>query len=113
MKVHARKVTIDNIVFDSVHASEVYSDLKLQQRAGLISKLQCHPQFTFIVNGLPIAKMKPDFTFHDKEDRLHVLDAKGFKRSKKTGRLLPRVDREFGIKAKLMKACFGLEIEIV
>ncbi len=112
MRVHARKVELDNIIFDSVHESEVYQDLKLQQRAGEISQLTVHTEFKFFVNGVLICKMKPDFTYHDKSDMVHVVDAKGFRKSKLTGRLLPRVDREFGMKCKLMKACFGLEVEI-
>ncbi len=112
MRVHARKVELDGFVFDSVHESEVYQDFKLQQRAGEISKLQIHPKFTFFVQGVLIATMKPDFTYHDKQGMLRVADAKGFKRSPKTGKLLPRVNREFGIKCKLMRALFGLEVEV-
>lgn len=112
MRVRARKVEIDGIVFDSVHESEVYLDLKMQQRAGLISKLQCHPKFVFEVNGVRICSFTPDFTYIDKDNKVRVVDAKGFSRSKKTGKLLPRVDREFGIKSRLLKAQFGLEIEI-
>lgn len=112
MRVRARKVTIDNIVFDSVHESTVYGDLKLQVRSGLISKLQVHPQFKLIVNGVAIGKYTPDFTYHDRQDRVHVIDAKGFKKSKKTGKLLPRVDRDFSLKKKLMLALFALEVEV-
>ncbi len=112
MKVRACKKELDGIVFDSKHEAEVYMQLKLEQRAGAIAKLQCHPTFKFFVNGVLIGKYTPDFTFHDETDMLRVVDAKGFKKSKKTGKLLPRVDREFGMKCKLMLACFGLTVEV-
>lgn len=112
MRYHAKKVEIDGFVFDSGHEGDVYLDLKLQQRAGLISKLQIHPKFHFFVQGILVGTMKPDFTYLDEKDMVRVVDAKGFKKSPRTGKLLPRVDREFGIKRKLMKALFGLEIEI-
>lgn len=112
MRVRATKVAVDGHVFDSKHEAEVCSQLILEQKAGAISKLQFHPTFVLIVNQEPICKYTPDATFHDSEDRLRVIDAKGFKKSKKTGKMLPRVNREFGIKCKLMRACFGLEVEI-
>lgn len=113
MRVRAIKTTVDNMTFDSKHEAAIYGVYKALQQRGQISKLQCHPTFTFIVQGLPIAKYTPDFSYHDEKDRLHIIDAKGFRKSKKTGKLLPRVDREFHIKKKLMQACFGLEVEIV
>lgn len=113
MRVRAEKVHIHGHVFDSKHEAEVCSNLMLLQKAGHISRLQFHPTFVLIVNQEPICKYTPDATYHDSNDILHVIDAKGFKKSKKTGKLLPRVDREFGIKRKLMRACFGLEIEIL
>ncbi len=120
MRVRARKVTLDGIVFDSVHESEVYTgQLKPLARAGRIEQLQMHPKFTFIVNGVVVGTLKPDFSFVDKAGvfgdagLMRIWDAKGFKRSKKTGKMLPRVDREFGLKCRLMKALFALEVECV
>lgn len=113
MRYKATKVHADGLIFDSKHEFEVYRERVLAQRAGEITKLQIHTKFTLIVSGVVICTFKPDFVFHDKDDRVCVWDAKGFKVSKKTGKRLPRVDREFHIKANLMRACFGLEVEIV
>ena len=113
MRVQARKASDDGITFDSLAEHRRYLELKTLQQGHVISKLQAHPQFTFVVNNLPIAKYTPDFSYHDAEGKLVVEDVKGFKKSKKTGRLLPRVDREFGIKKKLMLACFGITVEVV
>ena len=113
MKFRAKKTLVDNILFDSKTEAARYQDLKLMQRAGDISKLQCHPTFTFVVHGLPVAKYTPDFSYHDKQDRVVIEDVKGWKKSPRTGKLLPRVNREFGLKKKLMLACFGLEVKVV
>lgn len=112
MKYNAKKVTIDGIVFDSGHEGDVYLDRKMALRAGLITKLQCHTLFVMVVNEITICRFKPDFVFHE-GGQVRVWDAKGFKKSKKTGKLLPRVDREFGLKCKLMLALFGLKVECV
>lgn len=116
----SKKVTIDGIVFDSGHEGRVYSgQLKPLARSGAITQFQCHPKFTFIVNGVVVGTMKPDFVFVDAKGLfgpagcLLCWDAKGFKKSKKTGKLLPRVNREYGMKIKLLRALFALEVRCV
>ncbi len=111
---------IDGITFDSDAESRVYEgQLRPLERTGRIKQLQVHPEFKFYVNGVLVGTMKPDFTFVDEAGmfgnagELRVWDVKGWKKSKKTGRLLPRVDREFGLKKKLMRALFSLEVECV
>lgn len=120
MRVRATKVTIDGILFDSKHEAAVYSQqLRPLERAGQITQLKCHTKFIFFVNGVMVGTMKPDFVFVDQAGLfgepgcLLCWDAKGFKRSLKTGKMLPRVDREFGLKCRLMVALFGLEVKCV
>ena len=113
MRVKARKVELDGIVFDSATEAAHYEKLKALQRCGQISKLQVHPVFIFIVQGIPVGKFRPDFVFHDENDRVVVHEVKGWKRSAKTGKLLPRVDRDFRLRARLMEACFGLVVTVV
>ena len=81
MKVNARKVEDDGIAFDSATEHERYCELRMLQRAGEISKLQAHPEFVFIVNGVTVGKMKPDFSYLDKQNAVHIEDAKGWKKS--------------------------------
>jgi hypothetical protein len=105
--------TMDGITFDSIAEMQRYADLKLQQRAGLIRELKHHTKFDLRVNGIHICFYSADFSYIDNVSSRAVLeDVKGFKRGKR-GKLLPRVNREFHIKQKLMKAVFGLEVEIV
>lgn len=114
MRCRAVKTTVDGIVFDSMTEARRYVELKLLIRAGEIEKLQCHPKFEIEVNGVRICAYTPDFSYIEmKTKKPHIEDVKGFKRSQKTGKLLPRVDREFGVKRKLMLAVFGLDVEIV
>ena len=118
MRVKARKVQDDGITFDSVTEHRRYLELRMLQRAGEISKLQAHPQFVFIVNEITVGKYRPDFYYlrplgTSGGQEAVCEDVKGWKRSAKTGRLLPRVDRDFSLRRNLMLACFGLKVEIV
>ena len=103
----------DGLVFDSAPELSRYIELKMLQRVGEISKLQCHPTFRLIVNEQEICKYTPDFQYIDRANACVVEDVKAWRRSPKTGKLLPLVNREFGIKVKLMKACFGIEVRCV
>lgn len=119
MRVRAKKCEEDGIKFDSGAERDRYRELKLLMRVGEIRRLQCHPTFRIVVNEIEICKYKPDFVYERKAAPLWaaseqvVEDVKGWKKSKKTGRMLPRVNREFGIKRKLMSACFGLTVTLV
>lgn len=106
--------TVDRIVFDSILEAEHYCGLKLLQSRGVIRSLQIEPEFRFVVNGILVGKFKPDFVYIVvATNATRVEDVKGWKKSAKTGKLLPRVDKGFRLRANLMKACFGLEVEIV
>lgn len=114
MRRRAKKVEIDGITFDSLTEGRVYTEqLRPLARAKKITQLQVHPKFTFIVNDVIVGSYKPDFVFCDQDGKLRCWDAKGFKRSPKTGKMLPIVDRGFGKTKKLMKACFGIDVECV
>ena len=117
MRVNARKRPImcgnQVVMCGSGHEAEILFDCWLKQKAGLIMKLQFHPKFVFIVNGLRVGSFTADCSFIDREPKLHVIDAKGFKKSKKTGKLLARKDKGFTLRANLLKACFGIDVEIL
>jgi len=111
---------VDGIQFDSDREVQVYLDqLRPLARSKAITQLQVHPKFTFIVNDVVIGSYKPDFTFVDEggvygaKGLLRCWDVKGWSKSKKTGRMLPRTEVGFGKTKKLMRACFALEVELV
>jgi hypothetical protein len=45
-KYKNRKVTIDNIIFDSAAEGDRYCQLKIMQQVGIISELEVHPVYS-------------------------------------------------------------------
>ena len=123
MRTKAVKTEIDGYVFDSKTEAARYVVLKALERSGEISGLTVHPAFELALNGQRLGKFTADFRYFDKLASVEgghgtwgtdtVEDVKGWKRSKKTGKMLPRVNREFGIKVKLMKALYGIDVRVV
>jgi len=94
-KYRNKPVRIDGIRFDSTKEGNRYSQLKLMQKSGIISDLQCQVGFTFMVNGslLHTPTGRPyryiaDFVYHAEGIRI-VEDVKGVKtREYKTKKML-------------------------
>ncbi len=85
-KYKNKKVTIDNITFDSRREARRYEELKLMEKAGLISNLVLQPRFTlqekFIYKGTTYRKIDyiADFSYIRTEDDILVIeDVKGLK----------------------------------
>lgn len=94
-----RKTQVDGIMFDSKHESEVYTELKLRQRAGEIAAMAMQVRFRL---GERIEYVA-DFVTIDAAGA-HVIDAK----SEATRR-----DKVYRIKKKLMWEKWEIEIEEV
>ena len=71
------------------------------QKAREIKKLELQPSYQIEVNGQKICKYIADFKYLDKDGNEHIEDVKGI--------LTP----VFRLKQKLLRACLGLEIEII
>lgn len=101
-KFNAKRVLLDGICFDSKAEANYYAALKLRERAGEVTGIELQRWYDLIVNGVLVARYRADFVFFD---RLYctrrIVDTKGV------------VTRDFRMKQKLMKACHGLEIEVV
>lgn len=70
------------------------------EKARVIRDLELQPRYPLVVNGVKVATYVGDFRY--REDGVLVLeDAKGVR------------TREYRLKAKLMKALFGIEIREV
>lgn len=94
------KAQVDGIKFDSKREAARYSELKLMQRAGLISELELQKEFVVIPaqKGERATKYRADFSYID-EDGNHVTeDVKGILTS------------EYIIKRKLMLKEHGIKI---
>jgi hypothetical protein len=79
-KYGATKTMIDGIVFDSKREAAYYSELKIREKAGEVSGMALQRPFPIIINGQSVGKFLSDFAFidHTQEDRLRVIDVKGF-----------------------------------
>src|SRR5688500_13421429 len=99
-KFGAVKTTVDAITFDSKKEARRYQDLKLLERAGVISELcvdKKQLRYSLVVNSEKICTYVADFRYVE-NGRTVIEDTKGFKTP------------EYKLKAKLMKACHGIEI---
>ncbi len=78
------KIKIDGIKFDSKAESERYAELRILEKAGMISNLQLQPKFElqskFRHNGKALAAICyiADFSYHEKtSEKIIVEDVKG------------------------------------
>lgn len=72
MKYGNRKTTVDGVTFDSLAESRRYQELQIMQRAGLISRLTCQPEWELIPaykrkDGTKVraTKYRADFSYTD------------------------------------------------
>ena len=104
-----RKITRDGIEFDSIKECQRYCELKLMQRAGVISDLQMQVKYELIpaqrINGKVVERAADyiaDFVYFDMTIyRKTVEDTKGFK------------TKDYIIKRKLMLWVHGIRIQEV
>lgn len=99
-KYNAKPIVIDGIRFASQAEGRHYASLRLLEKAGHISDLELQPKFDCVVNGEKVCRYTADFRFFDKQQgRLRVQDVKGVKTP------------VYKLKAKLVRALYGVEIE--
>ena len=125
-KYHSKKVTIDGITFDSKKEAKRYQELKLLERAGVISGLELQRRFelipaqheTYARYGKKGQRLKDgsrclekavfyaaDFCYKDKNGDLVVEDVKGYKSG--------GAYAVFSIKRKLMRYTYGISVKEV
>lgn len=80
-KYRNKKITVDNITFDSYAEYGRYNTLKMLEKLGEIKNLTLQPKFDFT---LPNVKKKlftyiADFTYTDNTNAQIIEDVKGFK----------------------------------
>ena len=110
MKYGNRKTQLDGITFDSKHEAERYAELKLMEKAGMISNLELQKTFTLIgtqrdINGKVLERPVmyiADFVYKENGKRV-VEDAK----SKATR------TPAYIIKRKLMLSIYGIRVKEV
>jgi len=105
-KYHSKKVIIDGHKFDSKKEAQYYLYLKSELKKGAIYNLELQKEFilqeSFKLNNKTRRKItyKADFTYKTtKDDRIHVIDVKGFK------------TEIYRLKKKLFEKRYGIEVE--
>lgn len=86
-KYRAVKTAVDGITFDSKAEAKRYTELKMLERSGLISKLKLQPRYELLSsytngNGRKVRAMHyiADFEYYDHEKkRMIIEDVKGHK----------------------------------
>lgn len=102
-KFFAKKTEVDGIKFDSLKESRRWAELKLMERAGLITDLARQKRFNLAVNGVLVCAYVADHVYIEKGEEV-VEDVKS---------TYTRKNPVYVLKKKLMKACLGIEIREV
>lgn len=104
-KYHNRKTEIDGITFDSYKEATHYQELKLLEKAGVITDLVLQPRYelqpAYEINGRKVRKIEyvADFEYFDTEKKQKVIeDVKGIKTD------------IYRLKKKLFEYKYGVEI---
>lgn len=83
-KYHNKKIIVDGHKFDSIKEADRYCELKLLQKAKVITQLELQPRFTlqpvFACDGNSYRKIEyiADFSYYENGKRI-VEDVKGMK----------------------------------
>ncbi len=108
-KYHNKKVEYNGYKFDSQKEKNWYIKFKLMEQVGEIHNLELQKKFTLIetfkLNDKTYRKTSyiADFTYYDKDNKLHVIDVKS-----------PATRTQvYQLKKKLMAWKYGIEIEEV
>ncbi len=101
-KLHNVRTQVDGFTFDSLDEATRYGELKIEERAGLITDLQVHKPFRLVVNGVHVCDYESDFTYR-RDGILVVEDVKS----------PGTITYAYRIKKKLMLAIHGIVIQEV
>lgn len=100
-KYKAVKTVVDDITFDSKKEAKRYGELKMMEKAGLISDLLLQPGFVIFIKGKKICEYRADFEYWEQGQRV-IEDVKS-----ETTRKLP----VYRLKKKMFEAAYGIKIK--
>lgn len=88
---------VEGITFHSKREASRYGELRVLERARVITGLDMQVKYPLVVNGVLIANYYADFTYSE-NGQFIVEDSKGFR------------TKEYRLKKKLVKAIWGYDI---
>ena len=103
-KYRAKPTELDGIKFASKGEAGRYAELAALLKGGVISDLVTHPRFPLVVNGVKVGTYIADFSYVDEGARV-VEDFKGMRKGAAWAM--------FRLKAKLVKALYEIDVEVV
>lgn len=96
-KYHNQPTVVDNHRFPSKREANKYAELKLMERAGIISDLKLQVRYPLEMCGQVITHYVADFVYQE-NGKTVVCDAKGF------------LTDTYKMKKKMMRAQYNVEI---
>ncbi len=78
-KYKNQPTALEGIIFASKKEANRFSELRLLEKAGLISMLERQPRFPVVINEKLVCTYIADFSYVDNFNRTIVEDVKGFK----------------------------------
>lgn len=102
-----KRVTVGDQTFDSQAEGFDWLNLQARERMGEIVNLERQVGYEFVVNGVKVGRARFDFRWQTPTGRVVVRDRKGYMNPKDP------VTRLFHMKCALMKALYGIEVEIM
>ena len=100
-KYRNRKVIIGDQTFASQKEANRYSQLRMLEKGGVISRLTVHPRFQLEINRMRIGAYTADFRYIDEHGNWVIEDVKS-NATKTTA---------YQLRKRLMKALYGVEIK--
>lgn len=105
-KYHSQKVVIDGITFDSKKEGQRYSQLKMLEKAGLISDLRLQVPFELAPPVMIKGRRKPPLRYF--ADFRYIEDGQTVIEDCKSD--ITRKDSTYRVKIHLMKSVHGLDV---
>jgi Protein of unknown function (DUF1064) len=96
-KFRSVRTEVDGITFDSKKEAARYKELKLLLKAGYIKDLELQPEYPMIINGRKVCSYRADFRYVENGKTI-TEDCEGVRTPL------------YRLKAKLLYACYGIEI---
>lgn len=105
-KYKAKKTIVNGITFSSKKEAKRFSELRLLELAKKITHLELQKKFNFELNDTKICSYVCDFAYYEQpRGNFVVEDVKGLKKGSAWAM--------FRVKAKLMKAFYGINIKVI